>query len=76
MHKTKIDMTEREIERWWRNRRAQDKPPIQSKFGESLWRFLHYLVSVVFGLFVLRDKPWLWDVKQYWYGYPTHHSLT
>lgn len=71
-----VDMTEREIERWWRNRRAQDKPSIQDKFSESLWRFLHYLFSVVFGLYVLWDKPWLWDVKQCWDGYPTHQSLS
>lgn len=70
-----VDMTEREIQRWWRNRRAQDKPSTQDKFSESLWRFLHYLFSVVFGLYVLWDKPWLWDVKQCWYGYPAHQSL-
>lgn len=69
-----VDMTERGIERWWRNRRVQDKPSIQDKFSESLWRFLQYLASVVFGLFVLWDKSWLWDVKQCWYGYPTHQS--
>lgn len=70
-----VDMNEREIERWWRNRRMQDKPSIQDRFSESLWRFLQYLASVVFGLFVLWNKPWLWDVKQCWYGYPTHQSL-
>lgn len=71
-----VDMNERGIERWWRKRRVQDKPSIQDKFGQSLWRFFQYVASVAFGLFVLWDKPWLWDVKQCWYGYPAHSSLS
>lgn len=69
-----VDMSEREIERWWRSRRAQDKSSIQDKFSGSMWRFLNYLATVVFGLYVLWDKPWLRDVKQCWHGYP-HQSL-
>lgn len=68
-------MTERQIERWWRYRRAQDKPSTLVKFCENSWRFLYYTHSFVFGLFVLWDKPWFWDVKHCWYGYPHQVSF-
>lgn len=65
-----VDMTERQIERWWRYRRAQDKPSTLVKFCENSWRFLYYTHSFAFGLFVLWDKSWFWDIKHCWYGYP------
>ncbi|KAL9878773.1 ceramide synthase 6 [Glossina fuscipes] len=70
-----LDMTERQIERWWRLRRAQDKPSTLTKFCENTWRCIYYTYSFVFGLIVLWDKSWLWDVKNCWYGYP-HQSIT
>lgn len=63
-------MTERQIERWWRYRRTQDKPSTLVKFCENSWRFMYYTYSFAFGLYVLWDKPWFWDVKNCWYGYP------
>lgn len=70
-----VDMTERQIERWWRYRRAQDKPSTLVKFCENSWRFLYYAHSFAFGLFVLWDKPWFWDIKHCWYGYPHQVSV-
>ncbi|KRF82662.1 ceramide synthase 6 isoform X1 [Drosophila virilis] len=69
------DMSERQIERWWRLRRAQDKPSTLVKFCENTWRCLYYLYSFIFGVIVLWDKPWFWDVKTCWYGYP-HQSVS
>lgn len=63
-------MSERQIERWWRYRRAQDKPSTLVKFCENSWRCMYYTYSFGFGVFVLWDKPWFWDVKHCWYGYP------
>jgi len=71
----KTDMSERQIERWWRLRRAQDKPSKLVKFCENSWRCLYYLYSFIFGVIVLWDKPWFWDVKACWYGYP-HQSVS
>lgn len=34
------------------------------------WRCTYYTLSFTLGLFVLWDKPWLWDIKQCWVGYP------
>ncbi|KAH8396364.1 hypothetical protein KR222_009295, partial [Zaprionus bogoriensis] len=64
------DLSERQIERWWRLRRAQDKPSTLVKFCENTWRCIYYLYSFIFGVIVLWDKPWFWDVKSCWYGYP------
>lgn len=69
------DMTERQIERWWRLRRAQDKPTTLVKFCENSWRCLYYTCSFVYGVIILSDKPWFWDVKSCWYGYP-HQSIS
>ncbi|XP_055842170.1 ceramide synthase 6 [Episyrphus balteatus] len=68
------DLTERQIQRWWRLRRAQDKPSTLVKFCENSWRCLYYTYSFIFGLIVLWDKPWFWDIKNCWYGYP-HQSI-
>lgn len=70
----RVDLTEREVERWWRRRRAQDKPTTLIKFCENAWRFLYYASSFGLGVFVLWDKPWFWDIKHCWYGYP-HQSI-
>jgi len=68
------DLSERQVERWWRRRRAQDKPTILVKFCENSFRCAYYTYSFVFGLIVLWDKPWLWDIKNCWYDYP-HQSV-
>ncbi|CAJ0561595.1 unnamed protein product, partial [Mesorhabditis spiculigera] len=31
-----------------------------------------YTAAWIYGIFVLWDKPWLWDVKECWIGYPFH----
>uniref|UniRef100_A0A182M5X7 TLC domain-containing protein n=1 Tax=Anopheles culicifacies TaxID=139723 RepID=A0A182M5X7_9DIPT len=70
-----VDMTERHIEYWWRRRRAQDKPTTLVKFCETSWRCIYYTYSFIFGCIVMYDKPWLWEIKHCWYGYP-HQSVT
>ncbi|XP_067638271.1 ceramide synthase 6 isoform X2 [Eurosta solidaginis] len=64
------DMSERQIQRWWRLRRATDKPTTLVKFCENTWRCIYYTYSFIFGVIVLWDKPWFWDIKQCWYSYP------
>lgn len=69
-----VDMTERQIERWWRHRRAQDKPSTLVKFCENSWRCIYYSYSFVYGMIILWDKPWFWDINHCWYGFP-HQSV-
>jgi hypothetical protein len=55
-----LDLTERQIERWWRQRAAQDKPTELKKFCESFWKSLFYAYNLIFGFIALTNKPWFW----------------
>ncbi|KAL0277237.1 UNVERIFIED_CONTAM: hypothetical protein PYX00_004591 [Menopon gallinae] len=68
-------MTERQVERWLRVRRAADRPTKLKKFCENTFRFTYYVFSFIFGLVVLWDKPWLWSIKYCWVNYP-HQSVS
>ncbi|XP_063381283.1 ceramide synthase 5-like [Cydia fagiglandana] len=70
-----LDMSERQIQRWWRHRRLQDKPSVLVKFCESAWRSTYLLYSLMFGLYVLWDKEWLWDIDYCFIGYP-HQGIS
>lgn len=70
-----LDWSERQVERWFRQRRQQDRPNTLKKFTESGWRFLYYLFAFIYGCVVLWDKPWFWDGNACWYSYP-YHALT
>ncbi|CAH2986443.1 unnamed protein product [Chilo suppressalis] len=70
-----VDLTERQVERWWRLRRSQDKPSNLVKFCENLWLFTFYMFNFSYGLFVLWDKDCLWDIDQCYIGYP-HQGVT
>ncbi|KAG6446773.1 ceramide synthase 5 [Manduca sexta] len=71
----KLEMSERQVARWWRLRRSQDKPSTLVKFCENMWKFTFYLLNFSFGIFVLWDKEWLWDIDQCYIGYP-HQGLS
>ncbi|KAM3963874.1 ceramide synthase 5 [Aphomia sociella] len=70
-----LDMSERQVERWWRLRRSQDKPSTLVKFCENAWRCTFYLFNFSYGLFILWDKVWLWDIDHCYLGYP-HQGIT
>lgn len=67
-----LDWSERQVERWLRLRRSQDKPSTLTKFCENSWRCLYYTYSFLYGLIILWDKPWLWDINHCYYNYPFH----
>nr|XP_049699062.1 ceramide synthase 6 isoform X1 [Helicoverpa armigera] len=71
----KLELSEREIQRWWRLRRGQDKPSTLVKFSENAWKVVFYTCNFTFGLYTLWDKEWLWDIDQCYIGYP-HQGLT
>ncbi|KFV62359.1 Ceramide synthase 4 [Dryobates pubescens] len=39
------------------------------------WRFTFYIISFCTGLAVLHDKPWFWDHRECWTGYPQQPLL-
>lgn len=69
-----VDLSERQIERWWRHRHAQTIPTKLVKFRECSWRCVYYTFSFTYGLIVLWNKSWFWNVNHCWYGYP-HQSI-
>ncbi|KAG7457851.1 hypothetical protein MATL_G00231640 [Megalops atlanticus] len=60
----------RQVQRWFRRRRNQDRPSLLKKFREASWRFTFYLLAFFAGLASLIDKPWLYDLKEMWSGFP------
>ncbi|XP_021205426.1 ceramide synthase 6 isoform X4 [Bombyx mori] len=70
-----VDLSERQVERWWRLRRSQDKPSTLVKFCENCWRCSFYLYNFSYGMFILWEKTWLWDIDQCYIGYP-HQGVT
>ncbi|XP_036410892.1 ceramide synthase 2-like [Megalops cyprinoides] len=64
------DLTQRQVETWFRHRRNQDRPSNTRKFCEACWRFAFYLVAFTAGLACLTDAPWFWDQRECWRGYP------
>ncbi|XP_067362185.1 ceramide synthase 5 isoform X1 [Channa argus] len=65
-----LDWEVRKVQRWFRDRRNQDKPSTHTKFCESMWRFTFYLCIFIYGFRFLWQSPWLWDTRHCWYGYP------
>jgi len=69
-----LNMTERQVERWLRQRKLQDRPTTLEKFSETGWRCFYYSLMFGYGMAVLWGKPWLWDIRYCWYHYP-HHAV-
>ncbi|KAM8939351.1 ceramide synthase 2-like [Pelodytes ibericus] len=68
------NMQNRQVERWFRCRRNQDRPSVSKKFCEASWRYIFYFISFLTGIAVLKDKPWLWNQREFWTNYP-HQPL-
>uniref|UniRef100_A0A8C2QL72 Ceramide synthase 3 n=1 Tax=Cricetulus griseus TaxID=10029 RepID=A0A8C2QL72_CRIGR len=71
----KCNLTERQVERWFRSRRNQDRPCRMKKFRESCWRFTFYFMITVAGVAFLYDKPWAYDLWEVWHDYPKQPLL-
>uniref|UniRef100_A0A8C5QG80 Ceramide synthase 2 n=1 Tax=Leptobrachium leishanense TaxID=445787 RepID=A0A8C5QG80_9ANUR len=70
------NVTVRQVERWFRRRRNQDRPSLQKKFREASWRFTFYLLAFIAGLAVLVDKPWFHDLREVWKDFPKQTMLS
>ncbi|XP_062316649.1 ceramide synthase 2 [Osmerus eperlanus] len=72
----KTGWSERRVNIWFRRRRNQDRPGLCKKFCEASWRFVFYLSAFVGGLLSLYDKPWFYDLREVWAGFPKQSMLT
>uniref|UniRef100_A0A8D0FVG6 Ceramide synthase 6 n=1 Tax=Strix occidentalis caurina TaxID=311401 RepID=A0A8D0FVG6_STROC len=73
-----LDWDVRSIQRWFRQRRNQEKPSTLTKFCETLsFTYINHIqlycpkwcVQTFFFSF-LSQTPWLWNTRQCWNGYP------
>ncbi len=71
----KVDMTERKVERWLRQRSLLGKASKLDKFAESGWKALCYSGLYFYSWYCLWDKTWFWHITACWYQYP-EHSIT
>ncbi|KAA0722802.1 Ceramide synthase 2 [Triplophysa tibetana] len=71
----KCSWSSMQVERWFRKRRNQDRPGVLKKFREASWRLAFYLGSFISGIIALYDKPWFYDLRQIWIGYPKQTLL-
>ncbi|XP_066541589.1 ceramide synthase 2 isoform X2 [Hoplias malabaricus] len=71
----KVSWTERQVENWFRRRRNQERPGVLKKFREASWRFVFYLCAFLGGLLALHDKPWFYDLREVWVGFPKQSLL-
>ncbi|NXO45978.1 CERS2 synthase, partial [Locustella ochotensis] len=62
----KSGCTVRQVERWFRRRRNQDRPSLLKKFREARLLCLPLLIL---------QKPWFYDLREVWKGYPIQSML-
>ncbi|XP_002732672.1 ceramide synthase 6-like [Saccoglossus kowalevskii] len=70
-----LDWSTRQVERWFRHRRNQERPTLLTKFCESSWRFTFYTAAFIYGFQHMKELKWFWDTKYCWIDYP-YQSLT
>ncbi|XP_043834392.1 ceramide synthase 4-like [Dromiciops gliroides] len=60
----------RETQRWFRQRRNQERPNLTKKFCESSWRFFFYFSSLFGGILTIYNETWFWESTKCFEGYP------
>ncbi|XP_033824651.1 ceramide synthase 2 [Periophthalmus magnuspinnatus] len=71
----KSSWSERKIQLWFRRRRNQDRPGLRKRFCEASWRCAFYFCAFFGGVVALYDKPWVYDLREVWAGFPKQSLL-
>lgn len=71
----KTSWTERKVQLWFRRRRNQNRSGLRKKFCEASWRCAFYFCAFFGGVIALHDKPWLYDLRKVWAGFPKQSLL-
>ncbi|KAJ0069434.1 hypothetical protein NL108_006016, partial [Boleophthalmus pectinirostris] len=71
----KSSWSERKVQFWFRRRRNQDRPGLRKRFSEASWRCAFYFCAFVGGVLALYDKPWVYDLRKVWAGFPKQSLL-
>ncbi|XP_074157688.1 ceramide synthase 4-like [Sminthopsis crassicaudata] len=67
---SQCNLSVRQVERWFRHRRNQERPLISKKFSEACWRFLFYSCSFFGGFLIFCNETWFSQPETVWNGYP------
>ncbi|KNC73042.1 hypothetical protein SARC_14397 [Sphaeroforma arctica JP610] len=65
-------MNEREIQRWLRRKKNSLIATPTKKFSECLFKVLYYSSVFLYGVIVLYNRPWAWDLHQAYHNLPMH----
>lgn len=68
-----VNKTERYISNWFRKRRNNEKSCQLQKFCEAGWKGTFYFCSSTLGIYIMWDKPWIFNSKDCWTGFPFQH---
>ncbi|XP_068169675.1 ceramide synthase 2 [Antennarius striatus] len=71
----KTSWPERRVQVWFRRRRNQERPGLRKRFCEASWRSVFYCSVFVYGILALYDKPWSYNLKEVWAGFPNQSLL-
>nr|XP_039255874.1 ceramide synthase 6-like [Styela clava] len=71
-----LDWNERQVSLWFRMRGLSGRPSTLQKFSEEFWRFTFYLVSFLYGLYVLHDEECVFNRDKCWSDFPGNHAMT
>ncbi|XP_071393781.1 ceramide synthase 2-like [Centroberyx affinis] len=71
----KTSWPERRVQVWFRRRRNQERPGLRKRFCEASWRCVFYLFAFVGGVIALYDKPWFYNLREVWAGFPKQSML-
>ncbi|CAL8355583.1 unnamed protein product [Lota lota] len=71
----KMSWSERRVQIWFRRQRNQVRPALCKRFCEASWRCAFYLFAFVGGILALYDKPWLYNLRDVWEGFPKQSML-
>ncbi|XP_074157760.1 LOW QUALITY PROTEIN: ceramide synthase 4-like [Sminthopsis crassicaudata] len=67
---TQCSLSARQVQRWFRCRRNQERPLLSKKFSEACWKFIVYSFFFFGGFLAIYNEPWLWKAKECWEGFP------
>lgn len=76
IQKVSVDLgwNERQVERWLRLRYLCEQSTTYEKFEDCSWQLMYYICYCIYGMVVHYDKPWLYDIRLAWEGYPNHDT--
>ncbi|KAF2359174.1 TRAM/LAG1/CLN8 domain [Trinorchestia longiramus] len=69
----KLGWSHRQVDRWLRQKTVSQQVTTMEKYIDCAWQLVYYVCYCLFGIFVLIDKPWLYDVRHCWYNFPMQY---